>query len=72
MPLTIQDDETEKLANRLARRTGETVTRAVSVALEERLERLSPPARQRPRPEVVKALCETVRLLPDLDPRTLP
>jgi antitoxin VapB len=40
MALHIRQDETEKLARQLARRTGETLTAAVHEALKERLERL--------------------------------
>jgi antitoxin VapB len=40
MALNIRNAETEKLAERLAKLTGESKTRAVTVALRERLERL--------------------------------
>ncbi len=39
MSLNIKNDETCRLANELARLTGETMTGAVTVALRERLER---------------------------------
>lgn len=49
MSLNIKDPETHKLAQALARETGETMTRAVTEALRERLERVrrrrSPDAR---------------------------
>ena len=48
MSLNIKDPETHKLAQALARETGETMTRAVTEALRERLERV----RRRHRPEV--------------------
>ena len=41
MSLTIENDETCKLASDLAQLTGETTTHAVTVALRERLERES-------------------------------
>ncbi|HWM65814.1 MAG TPA: type II toxin-antitoxin system VapB family antitoxin [Steroidobacteraceae bacterium] len=39
-PLNIRNEETERLANALAKLTGETKTEAVTRALRERLERL--------------------------------
>lgn len=41
MGLSIKNAETELLARQLAATTGETVTRAVAVAVRERLDRLS-------------------------------
>lgn len=40
MSLKIKNRDTEELAHALARETGETMTRAVSVALRERYDRL--------------------------------
>ena len=40
MSLKIKNRDTEELVHALARETGETVTRAVSVALRERYDRL--------------------------------
>lgn len=40
MSLNIKDDQAHKLANELAALTGETMTRVVTVALSERLERI--------------------------------
>jgi len=40
MPLSIKDQETERLARDLAQRTGETITIATKKALEERLRRI--------------------------------
>ena len=40
MSLNIKDPETHRLAQTLADETGETMTRAVAVALQERLERV--------------------------------
>ncbi len=39
MSLNIKNEDTCRLAGELARLTGETMTRAITVALEERLER---------------------------------
>ena len=40
MPLSIKDPEADELARRLAEETGESLTRAVLVALKERLARV--------------------------------
>ena len=40
MSLNIKDPETDKLARALAKETGETMTRAVTEALRERLDRV--------------------------------
>ena len=40
MTLNVKDPEAYRLAHRLAERTGETLTRAVIVAVRERLDRL--------------------------------
>ena len=51
MTLNIKDPEAHKLAQALARETGETMTDAVTEALRERLERI----RRRRKPEVTAA-----------------
>jgi antitoxin VapB len=45
--LSIKDEEADRLARELARRTGETLTEVVVTALRERLARLAPIARSR-------------------------
>jgi antitoxin VapB len=40
MPISIKDRETDHLARELAKETGETITRAVTTALRERLARV--------------------------------
>lgn len=47
MSLNIKDPETHKLAQALARETGESMTKAVTVALRERLERVRDRKRKR-------------------------
>jgi len=42
MALSIKTEEADRLARELARRTGESMTQAVTRALRERLERLPP------------------------------
>jgi antitoxin VapB len=51
MSLNIKDAEAHQLAQALAKETGETMTRAVTKALRERLERV----RRRKRPEAAAA-----------------
>lgn len=70
MALNIKSDETHRLAQTLARETGETLTEAVTVAVRERLESLH---RKRRRAEVVRSIQDIqdfVRELPDLDERS--
>jgi len=43
MPLNIKSAKAYELAQRVARATGESLTEAVTVALEERLTRIDPP-----------------------------
>jgi antitoxin VapB len=68
MALNIKDKETHHLARELAKQTGETVTLAVKIALQERLERQSP----NPKAGLVDYIDElskrTAPLLKDLPP----
>jgi antitoxin VapB len=41
MALNIKDETTDKLAREVAERTGESITEAIRIALQERLQRLS-------------------------------
>ena len=69
MALNIKNPEAERLAAEVASVTGETRTRAVIVALQERLERLRG---RRRAPDVAQALREISRrsrALPDVDTR---
>lgn len=55
MALNIKDDATDRLARELAAETGESITRAVTVAVRERLERLRGAApRERRRQELTR------------------
>ncbi len=70
MPLFIKDLETETLARELARKTGETLTRAIRQLLFDRLQRISD---QRGNPaawENIMALLRRVDALPVLDQRS--
>jgi antitoxin VapB len=53
MALNIKNEETHRLARELARRNGETVTLAVTIALKERLERQEEPAKRKSRMEAL-------------------
>ncbi len=54
--MNIKNEETQRLSHQLAARTGESVTTAVTVAVRERLERLTVPAQARSRAEEILRL----------------
>ncbi len=58
MNLNIKNDEAHRLATQLAQLTGETLTKAVTIALKERLEREK---KQRNRAGVANALMQVAR-----------
>jgi antitoxin VapB len=72
MALSIRDPDTDRLARELARLTGETMTSAIRVALEQRLER----EKRRRQAEIdrrrkaVDAIVERFSTLPVLDDRS--
>lgn len=69
MALNIKDEETHRLARELAQRNGETVTSAVKIALQERLERQEKAEKREGRLEWLLKLAEqTAPLLKDLPP----
>lgn len=69
MALSIKNPETQTLARELAQRTGETVTKAITVALRERLERQKKAEQGESRVEWLLKLTErTAPLLKDLPP----
>jgi len=70
MVLSIKDPETERLARRLAERTGETITIATRRALEERLRRMGSQARKAALLEDLEAIQRRWNALPVLDNRT--
>jgi antitoxin VapB len=69
MALSIKKDEADRLARELARTTGESLTDAVVIALQERLERTrrQPVTGMRQR---LRRLVDEVRDMPVLDTRT--
>lgn len=69
MALRIKNQRAEKLAHEIARRSGQTITQAVIVALEERLQRL---ANRRSAPTLLDEIQEIQRrcaALPNRDER---
>jgi len=70
MALSIKDPEADRLARAVADLTGESLTKAITVALSERLERLRV---RRPRRRLADELDEIAKrcaALPVLDPRS--
>jgi antitoxin VapB len=70
MALSIKDPETERLARRLAERTGETLTVATRRALEDRLRRLGDEQDKAALLEDLAAIARRLRALRELDPRS--
>jgi antitoxin VapB len=69
MALTIRNERIERLAQQVAKETGESLTKAIEVALIERLERLK---RRHHAPMLVQALEDILRRvdnLPTMDTR---
>ncbi|MFH0299471.1 type II toxin-antitoxin system VapB family antitoxin [Bradyrhizobium sp. 31Argb] len=71
MALSIKDTETEKLARRLAERTGETITLATRRALEDRLRRVDADVTKAKLLEDMEAIRRRLSALPILDPRSI-
>jgi len=69
MALSIKNPETEKLARQLARRTGESITAAVTTALRDRLKRVEG-GKAASVAERLLAVGERLSALPVLDTRT--
>ena len=69
MALNIRNAETEQLAKALARLTGETKTRAVTVALRDRLNRLRRDQSGRSLAEGLEEIADRCSSLPVLDSR---
>ena len=70
MPLSLKDPEADRLAREVARRTGETLTTAIVVALRERLSRLKGRRRQGSLREDLREIGRRCASLPTLDERT--
>ncbi len=70
LALNIRNPETERLADEVAQRTGETKTEAVTQALRERLARLRRGRPKRRLADELEAIAEHCASLPVLDART--
>jgi len=70
MALSIKDEKADRLARELARRTGESLTLAVTRALEERLRRVKPRQRKRSLVDELNAIALSIARMPELDPRS--
>jgi antitoxin VapB len=68
MAMNIKNPETERLARELARRNGETVTMAITIALKERLDRQKANPKAGLAAWLNKLSKETAPLLKDLPP----
>jgi antitoxin VapB len=67
--LNIKDEETHRLAHELAKLTGETLTTAVKISVQERIERQRQSSKRQNRMEWLERLTErTAPLLKDLPP----
>ena len=67
--LNIKDAETDRLARRLAKMTGESITQAVRIAVEERLQR-EERHRNKPSVEQLMAIVRRYASRPVLDDRS--
>lgn len=70
MPFSIKNSETDGLARQLAASTGESLTEAVTVALRERLERISARRRHRSLAEELDQIARRCAALPVMDARS--
>jgi antitoxin VapB len=69
MPISLKNEETERLARELAETTGESLTLAVTLAIKERLERTQKAKKREGRMEWLNRITErTAPLLKDLPP----
>ena len=69
MAISVKDPEADRLAREVAARTGETLTRAIVVALRERLARLRGRRRRRPLRDELREIARRCSSLPTLDGR---
>jgi len=70
MALSIKNPETDRLAHDLAKATGESVTVAVTKAIQERLEAIRPRARRARLLDDIRQIQSLVASLPDKDTRS--
>ena len=69
MALSIRNPKAEKLARKLAAESGETITQAITHALEERLERLRSRSTTPDLMEEILKISERCSAIPDQDQR---
>jgi antitoxin VapB len=67
--ISIKNERTERLARRLAEETGESMTRAITAALEERLERIERRRTPAEKLALARTILRRVDSLPVLDDR---
>ncbi len=70
MGISIKNDRTERLARELARETGESLTTAITRALEERLARLEDRRSPADRLALARAVLRRMDALPVVDSRS--
>jgi antitoxin VapB len=70
MAFSIKSEETDRLARQLSAATGESLTEAVTLALRERLERLSVRRKARPLADELDRIAKRCSALPLLDSRS--
>jgi antitoxin VapB len=70
MAINIKDPRTDELAREVARQSGESLTEAIRVALEERLQRLTGRRRAATRREKLYEILHRVDVLPRVDERS--
>jgi antitoxin VapB len=70
MPLSIKSEDTEQLARKVAKETGESITEAIRKSLEERWQRLRARRRDRVLRDQIEDVLRRVDALPRLDERT--
>jgi antitoxin VapB len=70
MPLSIKNEETERLARQVADETGESLTQAIQKALEERWQRLKAGRRTNVLSAQLEDILRRVHALPILDRRS--
>jgi antitoxin VapB len=71
MPLSIRNPKTENLARELAAKSGETITQAITRALEERLERLRGRSTAPDLAEDILKISKRCSAIPDQDQRSV-
>ena len=70
MPLNIKDEQTHEMARKLADLAGETMTKAVKTAIEDRLHRLEKRKKRRGLADRLDRIALYCASLPDYDDRT--